>query len=182
MFRKREARYPELLGRQQGGTDRPGVHPDVRDDLACLCQPDQVNGWRVSWRPARPAFQRRLQLSDGRDPRGPAGLEGRAHLGLAAATLDFQPPVATVEALPDCRRRLGRPAEAFHPSDQMCLGAFGLTAASLARWRACSAFNLAARTWLPNIASRDLVLIGQLQRPLHAMPLGFETRNGSARP
>ena len=64
----------------------------------------------------------------------------------------------------------------------MCLDAFGLTAASLAHWRACSAFILAARTWLPNITSRDLVLIGQLQRPLHAMPLGFETRNGSERP
>jgi hypothetical protein len=90
------------------------MHPNVRNDFALPREPDHVHRRRVSRRPARSAFQRRLQFPDRRIARTPDRIERDARSGLAAMAFNFKPAVSAIETLRDGRRRLGWPAKAFH--------------------------------------------------------------------
>jgi hypothetical protein len=104
------------------------MHPDVRHGLPLLREPDHVHRWGITTPPARSALQRRFKFPYRCVARTPDVLERNAGLGFAAAAFDLQPTAAAIEALPDGRRRLRRPAQAFHPQrPRVGFRAIGLT-------------------------------------------------------
>src|ERR1700736_7026924 len=92
------------------------MHPLIRRDLPRLRQLDHMHRRRVAALPAGSAFQRRFQLPDRRIPRPADGIERKARAGLAAVALDLEPAEPAIEALPDGRPWLRRPAVAL-PAD-----------------------------------------------------------------
>jgi hypothetical protein len=102
-------------------------HPLARRDLLRLGQPDHVDRRRVTPLPARPAFQRGLQLPDRRVGRTPDRVERKAEARLAPEAFDLEPAEAAVQTLTDCRRRLRWSAIASLRTDQ----------ASASAWSAC---------------------------------------------
>src|SRR6266478_502530 len=116
---------------QKGGTrtswDGPTLpvivrkHPNVRRDLALLCQLDLVHRWFVSTRSAGTAAKRSFKLPYRRVARATDGIKRNAGAGLTTIALDFHPAVTAIKALPDRRRRLRRPAVTLH-TDRPCFG------------------------------------------------------------
>ena len=91
------------------------MHPKVRRNLARLRQLDHVHGWSVAAFPARSAFQRCFELPQRRVAWPADGIERQARSRVAAVALNLQPAEPAIEALRNRRRRLRRPATAFHP-------------------------------------------------------------------
>src|SRR5437016_3089683 len=90
------------------------MHPEIGRDLARFRQLDHVHRRRVAAVAARPAFQRRFEFPDRRLARPADGIERQARAGLAALALDLEPAKPAIEALPDGRRWLRRPAITLH--------------------------------------------------------------------
>ena len=133
------------------------MQPLIRRDLARIRQLDHVHRRRVAAPPAASAFERRLELPDRCVPRPAYGIKRLAGAGLTAVALDLEPSKSAVEALGDRRRRLRGAAIAFQGDRPR--GKPRRRRASVARWRGASALIFAPRIWLPQMTSRDLVLM-----------------------
>src|SRR5258705_6870649 len=90
------------------------MHPEIRRDLPRLGQLDHVHRRHVAALAAGPAFQRRFEFPDRRIAGTADGVERKARAGLAAVALDLEPAEPAIEALPDGRRWLRRPAKTLH--------------------------------------------------------------------
>src|SRR5712675_2990031 len=120
------------------------MHPEIRRDLARPGQLDHVHRRLVAALAARAAFQRRLQFPDRRIARPADRVERQARAGLAAVAFDLEPAKPAIEALPDGRRRLRRPAKTLHADrPRLGLGAVGFADRPVAASLALSAWIFA---------------------------------------
>jgi hypothetical protein len=122
------------VGRGSAPVSNAPVAPVLAQrDLALLRMLDHVHWRSVSALPARPAFQRPLQVQDRRIARMAHRIERDAG-GSYSGGIRPQANRIAVEALRDGRRRLCGPAVAFHLNrPRVSLGAISSRAASLAR-------------------------------------------------